>query len=92
MEETSNPSFPLIFIRTRDEKPIWSDKRFSPSDTRPHENRLRPFLALVAGGLAGCNLKEKYARNNLAADRWLQANRGTASISVERAWEAWESG
>ena len=47
---------------------------------------------LVVGGLAGCNLKEKYARNNLAAGRWLQANRRTANINVEGAWEAWESG
>jgi hypothetical protein len=30
-----------------------------------------PFCAL-----AGCNLKEKYARNNAAAHQWLQANIG----------------
>ena len=49
-------------------------------------------VAVVAGMLAGCNLKEKYARNNLAADRWLQANIGAASVNVEGVWEAWESG
>jgi hypothetical protein len=49
-------------------------------------------LVVVVGGLAGCNLKEKYARNNLAADQWLQANRGGANVNVEGAWEAWESG
>ena len=49
-------------------------------------------LIVVVGGLAGCNTKEKYARNNLVADQWLQMNRGTASVSVSGAWEAWESG
>jgi hypothetical protein len=28
-------------------------------------------LILIGAALAACNLKEKYARNNLAADRWL---------------------
>jgi hypothetical protein len=49
-------------------------------------------MALLFAGLAGCNLKEKYARNNAAADQWLQANIGAASVSVDGAWEAWESG
>jgi hypothetical protein len=49
-------------------------------------------LGVVIGGLAGCNLKEKYARNNFAADQWLQASRGAATVSVRGAWEAWESG
>ncbi|HET7238886.1 MAG TPA: hypothetical protein VFI76_07655 [Terrimicrobiaceae bacterium] len=48
--------------------------------------------AVLLGGLAGCNLKEKYARNNLAADQWLQANVGPAGVNVQGAWEAWESG
>ena len=49
-------------------------------------------LIVVIAGLASCSTKEKYARNNLAADQWLQANRGTANVSVSGAWEAWESG
>jgi hypothetical protein len=49
-------------------------------------------LVVVLGGLAGCNLKEKYARNNFAADQWLQANRGAATVNVQGAWEAMESG
>jgi hypothetical protein len=49
-------------------------------------------LVMIAVGLAGCNLKEKYARNNLAADRWLQANTGAPNISIAGAWEAAESG
>lgn len=48
--------------------------------------------AMVIGGLAGCNLKEKYARNNLAADQWLQANVGSVGVNIGGAWEAWESG
>jgi hypothetical protein len=47
---------------------------------------------LIIGGLAGCNLKEKYARNNFAADQWLQANVGSAGVNVQGAWEARESG
>lgn len=50
------------------------------------------LTAAVVGELAGCNLKEKYARNNLAADQWLQANVGSAGVNVGGAWEAWESG
>ena len=49
-------------------------------------------IAAILLGLAGCNLKEKYARNNLAADQWLQANVGQAGVNVQGAWEAWESG
>jgi hypothetical protein len=49
-------------------------------------------LVVIAGLFTGCNLKEKYARNNLAADQWLQANRGTAKVNVAGAWEARESG
>jgi hypothetical protein len=49
-------------------------------------------LLLIIAVLAGCNLKEKYARNNLAADQWLQANIGSSSINVTGAWEAEESG
>jgi hypothetical protein len=30
-------------------------------------------VVLIIGGFAGCNLKEKYARINLAADQCLQA-------------------
>ncbi|HEY5741278.1 MAG TPA: hypothetical protein VIS99_01950 [Terrimicrobiaceae bacterium] len=49
--------------------------------------------AIVAASfLAGCNLKEKYARNNFAADQWLQASIGRASVNVTGAWEAEESG
>jgi hypothetical protein len=40
-------------------------------------------LVVIDGGLAGCNLKEKYARNNFGADQWLQANRGSATVSVQ---------
>jgi hypothetical protein len=51
------------------------------------------LAAFVISGLAGCNLKEKYARNNLAADQWLQANAGSAGVNVmQGAWEASESG
>ena len=34
-------------------------------------------LVVIGALFAGCNLKEKYARNNLAADQWLQANIGS---------------
>jgi hypothetical protein len=50
------------------------------------------LAVFVISGLAGCNLKEKYARNNLAADQWLQANVGPAGGNVQGAWEASESG
>ena len=53
--------------------------------------RIISLMVLIVG-LASCNLKEKYARNNLAADQWLQANRGPASINVTGAWEAREAG
>ena len=49
-------------------------------------------LVLIGAVLAGCNLKEKYARNNLAADQWLQANIGSSGLNVTGAWEAEESG
>ena len=49
-------------------------------------------LVLFVAVLAGCNLKEKYARNNLAADQWLQANIGSSGLNVTGAWEAEESG
>ena len=49
-------------------------------------------LVLIGAALAGCNLKEKYARNNLAADQWLQANIGSSSLNVTGAWEAEEFG
>ena len=49
-------------------------------------------LLAVIVGLAGCNLKEKYARNNLAADQWLQANRGPANVKIDGAWHADEAG
>jgi hypothetical protein len=49
-------------------------------------------LVLLGAVLAGCNLKEKYARNNLAADQWLQANIGSSGLKVTGAWEAEESG
>ena len=39
-------------------------------------------LVLIGAALAGCNLKEKYARNNLAADQWLQANIGSSGFNV----------
>ena len=42
----------------------------------------------IIGGFAGCNLKEKYARNNLAADQCLPANVGASGVYVEGAWEA----
>ena len=56
--------------------------------------KLGPILivAVFLGALTGCNLKQKYARNNLAADQWLQANVGQAGVNVQGAWEAWESG
>ena len=50
------------------------------------------IAAVLLGALTGCNLKQKYARNNLAADQWLQANVGQAGVNVQGAWEAWESG
>jgi hypothetical protein len=50
------------------------------------------IAAVLFGALTGCNLKQKYARNNLAADQWLQANVGQAGVNVQGAWEAWESG
>lgn len=49
-------------------------------------------MVAILVGLPGCNLQEKYARNNRAADQWLQANQGAANINVGGAWEAWESG
>lgn len=49
-------------------------------------------LVLIGAVLVGCNLKEKYARNNLAADQWLQANIGSSGLNVTGAWEAEESG
>jgi hypothetical protein len=49
-------------------------------------------LVIVSTLFAGCNLKEKYARNNLAADQWLQANIGSSRLKVTGAWEAEESG
>jgi hypothetical protein len=39
-------------------------------------------LVLIGAALAGCNLKEKYARNNLAADHWPQANIGSSGLNV----------
>ena len=49
-------------------------------------------VALLVAALAGCNLKENYARNNLAADQWLQANIGSSRINVTGPWKAEESG
>ena len=49
-------------------------------------------LILIGAVLAACNLREKYARNNLAADQWLQANIGSSNLNVTGAWEAEESG
>jgi hypothetical protein len=49
-------------------------------------------LILIGAVLAGSNLKEKYARNNLAADQWLQANIGPSGLNVSGAWEAEDSG
>jgi hypothetical protein len=43
-------------------------------------------LVLIGAVLTGCNLKEKYARNNLAADQWLQANIGSSGLNVTGAW------
>jgi hypothetical protein len=50
--------------------------------------KLAGILSLVLTGavLAGCNLKEKYARNNLAADQWLQANISSSGLNVTGAW------
>ncbi len=48
-------------------------------------------VALLVAALAGCNLKENYARNNLATDQWLQANIGSSRINVTGPWEAEES-
>jgi hypothetical protein len=45
-------------------------------------------VVLIIGGFAGCKLKEKYARNNLAAGQWLPANAGSSGVYVEGAWEA----
>lgn len=50
------------------------------------------LLVVLVLGLAGCNLKEKYARNNAAADSWLAANRGAAGTNITGAWEAHDSG
>ena len=49
-------------------------------------------LALIGVALAGCNRRRRYARNNLAADQWLQANSGPSGLNVAGAWEAEESG
>ncbi len=48
-------------------------------------------VALICAALAGCNQKEKCARNNLAADQWLQANIGASGLNVTGP-EAEESG
>jgi hypothetical protein len=57
-----------------------SDKKSRFRDNPAHENSLVLVPAAVIVGLAGCNLKEKYARNNLAADQWLQANHGAQRV------------
>ena len=62
-----------------------------PKDRPVKLSRLLTAL-LIIGGLADCNLKEKYARNNFPADQWLQANVGSAGVNVQGAWEARESG
>jgi hypothetical protein len=56
--------------------------------------KLAGILSLVLTGavLAGCNLKEKYARNNLAADQWLQANISSSGLNVTGAWGQSNSG
>jgi hypothetical protein len=46
------------------------------------------IAAVLLGALTGCNLKQNYARNNLAADQCLQANVGQAGVNVQGAWEA----
>jgi hypothetical protein len=52
-----------------------------------------PVLAAVAAlALTGCNLKEKYARNNAAATEWLEANAGKSSVKISGAWEASDPG
>jgi hypothetical protein len=67
-------------------------RKVFPQNIRP--TKLAGILSLVLIGavLAGCNLKEKYARNNLAADQWLEANIGSSGLNVTGAWEAEESG
>jgi hypothetical protein len=46
---------------------------------------------LVGLALAGCNLKEKYARNNAAADGWVAQRTAPAEINVTGRWksDAW---
>jgi hypothetical protein len=62
------------------------------SDNSPHETSWDPLTGIDRAVLGGCNLKEKYARNNPAADQWLQANIGSSGLNVTGAWEAEESG
>ncbi len=91
--------FTSILIRPRGKAPTFSargDRDHASGVTsgafRPKMLRMkhRSVVAavLIIGGFAGCNLKEKYARNNFAADQWLQANVGAAGVNVEGAWEA----
>ncbi len=48
------------------------------------------FLIAVLA-LAGCNLKEKYAKNNAAADGWTNQRTAPAQINVTGNWksDAW---
>lgn len=50
------------------------------------------FAALASLALTGCNLQEKYARNNAAATEWLESNKGKSSIKIAGPWEASDPG
>jgi len=43
-------------------------------------------------GLAGCNTKERYARNNAAARGWLAANPASGHIRVAGKWKPDDEG
>jgi len=45
------------------------------------------FLIAVLA-LAGCNLKEKYAKNNAAADGWVAQRTAPAKINVSGKWKS----
>jgi hypothetical protein len=68
-----------------------SDKRPISGENSPRQTSWDPLTGIDRRRII-CNLKERYARNNLAADQWLQANIGSSGLNVTGAWEAEESG
>lgn len=46
------------------------------------------YLLLVGLALSGCHLKEKYAKNNAAADGWVAQRTAPAKINVTGKWKS----